>query len=210
MAKERGYNPKDRFFHKAKAEGFAARSVYKLQEIDQKFKLFKSGQSVLDLGSSPGSWSQYASQKIGNGRLLGVDLSPMTVSLPNAVFIEADLRDLNLEDIFREHGFNPPFDIVMSDMMAKTTGIKSADAARSMELCELALDVAKRFLKPNGTFVCKFFQSGEFGKLRSDIKKEFERVEALKPESTRQISKEIFLVGLKKKPRVVSKPVEET
>lgn len=199
MAKERGYNPKDRFFHKAKAEGFAARSVYKLQEIDQKFKIFKAGQTVLDLGSSPGSWSQYASQKIGQGRLLGVDLSPMTVSLPNAVFLQADLRDLNLEDIFREHGFHPPFDIVMSDMMAKTTGIKSTDQARSMELCELALNVAQRFLKPNGTFVCKFFQSGEFGKLRSEIKKEFERVEAIKPESTRSISKEIFLVGLRKR-----------
>ncbi len=194
------YNPKDRFFHKAKAEGFAARSVYKLQEIDQKFKLFRSGQTVLDLGSSPGSWSQYASQKIGGGRLLGVDLSPMTVSLPNAVFIQADLRDLELENVFREHGFNPPFDIVMSDMMAKTTGIKSADQARSLELCELALNVAQRFLKPGGSFVCKFFQSGEFGALRAEIKRQYERVEALKPESTRSISKEIFLVGLKKKP----------
>lgn len=202
MSSSRGksYNPQDRFFHKAKAEGFAARSVYKLQEIDQKFKILKPGQTVLDLGSSPGSWSQYASQKIGaGGRLLGVDLSPMTVSLPNAVFIQADLRDLSLEDIFRENGFNPSFDIVMSDMMAKTTGIKSSDQARSMELCELALSVAQRFLKPGGSFVCKFFQSGEFGQLRAQIKREFERVDALKPESTRSISKEIFLVGLKKK-----------
>ncbi|HVK62799.1 MAG TPA: RlmE family RNA methyltransferase [Bdellovibrionales bacterium] len=195
-----GYNPKDRFFHKAKQEGFAARSVYKLQEIDAKFKILKTGQTVLDLGASPGSWSQYASSKIGpSGRLLGVDLKPMTVSLPNATFIEADLRDLNLENVFREHGFTPPFDLVISDMMANTTGIKSVDQVRSMELCELALDVARRFLKPGGNFVCKFFQSGEFGKLRLDIKKEFERLESLKPESTRSISKEIFLVGLKKK-----------
>lgn len=200
MSREKGYNPKDRFFHKAKAEGFAARSVYKLQEIDQKFKLLKPGQTVLDLGASPGSWSQYASQKIGHsGRLLGVDLSPMTVSLPNAVFIQADLRDLELEAVFREHGFTPPFDLVISDMMANTTGIKSADATRSLVLCELALDVAKRFLKPGGNFVCKFFQSGEFGQLRNEIKRTFERVEALKPESTRSISKEIFIVGLKKK-----------
>lgn len=194
------YNPRDRFFLKAKKEGFAARSVYKLQEIDQKYKVFRSGLTVLDLGASPGSWSQYASQKIGaNGRLLGVDLSPVTVSMPNATFIEADLRDLNLESVFQEHGFQPPFDIVMSDMAPKTTGIKSTDQARSFELCELALSVAQRFLKPGGTFVCKFFQSGEFGALRAAIKREFERVEALKPESTRSISKEIFLVGLKKK-----------
>lgn len=194
------YNPKDRFFKKAKQEGFAARSVYKLQEIDQKFKVFRRGQTVLDLGASPGSWSQYASQKIGeSGRLLGVDLSPVTVKLPNSVFIEADLRDLRLEDVFIEHGFHPPFDIVMSDMAPKTTGVKSADQARSLELCELALETARTFLKPGGTFVCKFFQSGEFGKLRSEIKREFERVDALKPESTRSISKEIFLIGLKKK-----------
>ncbi|MES2854287.1 MAG: RlmE family RNA methyltransferase [Bdellovibrionota bacterium] len=196
----KGYNPKDSFFHKAKKEGFAARSVYKLQEIDDKFKIFKSGQTVLDLGASPGSWSQYASQKIGpSGRLLGVDLSPVTVSLPNAKFIQADLRDLNLEDVFKEHGFTPPFDLVISDMMANTTGIKSVDQVRSLELCELGLSVAKRFLKKNGFFVCKFFQSGEFGQLRNEIKKEFERIEAIKPESTRQISKEIFLVGIKKK-----------
>ena len=194
------FNPKDRFFHKAKQEGFAARSVYKLQEIEQKFKIFKPGQVVLDLGASPGSWSQFASQKIGaSGRILGVDLSPMSVSLPNAVFIQADLRDLELEGVFLEHGFKPPFDLVISDMMANTTGIKSADQARSLQLCELALDISKRFLKPGGHFVCKFFQSGEFGHLRTEIKRQFERVEVMKPESTRAISKEIFIVGLKKK-----------
>lgn len=198
--KEKGYNPQDRFFKKAKQEGFAARSVYKLQEIDQKFKIFRGGQTILDLGASPGSWSQYASQKIGvSGRLIGVDLSPVTVSLSNCVFIEADLRDLSLVDIFKENGFTQPFDIVMSDMMAKTTGVRFADQARSLELCELALETAKKYLRPGGTFVCKFFQSGEFGQLRNAIKREFERVEAIKPESTRSISKEIFLVGLKKK-----------
>jgi 23S rRNA (uridine2552-2'-O)-methyltransferase len=198
--KEKGYNPQDRFFKKAKQEGFAARSVYKLQEIDQKFKIFRAGQTVLDLGASPGSWSQYASQKIGTGgRLIGVDLSPVTVAMPNSIFIEADLRDLSLVDTFKAHGFSQPFDIVMSDMMAKTTGVKFADQARSLELCELALETAKMYLRPGGTFVCKFFQSGEFGQLRNAIKREFEKVEAIKPESTRTISKEIFLVGLKKK-----------
>jgi len=194
------YNPKDKYFKKAKQEGFAARSVYKLQEIDQKFKILKAGQTVLDLGAAPGSWSQWASTKIGpSGRILGVDLSPVTVSLPNATFIQADLRDLDLEDVFRAHGFTPPFDLVISDMAPKTTGIKSVDQARSLELCELALDVANRFLRPGGAFVCKFFQCGEFGQLRGEIKKAFERVEAMKPDSTRSISKEIFLVGLRKK-----------
>ncbi len=189
---------------KAKQEGFAARSVYKLQELDQKFRILKKGQTVLDLGASPGSWSQYASQKVGKeGRVLGVDLNPVSVRLDNAVFIVADLRGLNLEEVFREHGFEPPFDVVMSDMAPKTTGIKSVDQARSLELCELALDTAKKYLKPGGTFICKFFHSGEFGQLRNAIKKEFERVDALKPESTRSISKEIFLVGLKFRPSSV-------
>lgn len=195
-----GYNPKDHFYHKAKEQNYAARSVFKLEEIDAKHKLFKSGQKVLDLGASPGSWSQYASKKVGeNGRILGVDLSPVTVKLKNAVFIEADLRDLNLDEIFAEHGFNAPFDLVLSDMAPKTTGIRFTDQARSMELCELALDVARRFLKPGGHFVCKLFHSDEFQTLRDAIKKEFEQFSAVKPDSTRKISKEIFLVGLKKR-----------
>lgn len=194
------YNPRDHYFRKAKQENFAARSVFKLEEIDKKFKLFKPGQTVLDLGSSPGSWSQYASRSVGEkGRVLGVDLSPMTVSLKNAVFIQADLRDLNLEDIFKEHGFQPPFDLVLSDMAPKTTGIRMTDQARSMELCELALDVARRFLKKDGHFVCKLFHSDDFTKLRDEIKKSFHKFEAVKPDSTRKISKEIFLVGISKK-----------
>ncbi len=194
------YNPKDHYFKKAKEQNFAARSVFKLEEIDQRFRVLKPGQVVLDLGASPGSWSQYASQKIGaSGRVLGVDLSPVTVKLANAVFIQADLRDLQLEQVFQEHGFTPPFDLVLSDMAPKTTGIRITDQARSMELCELALDIARRFLKPGGHFVCKLFHSDDFAKLRDDIKKSFSKFEAVKPDSTRRISKEIFLVGLNKK-----------
>ncbi len=194
------YNPKDHYFKKAKEQNFAARSVFKLEEIDQRFRILKPGQTVLDLGASPGSWSQYASQKIGpSGRVLGVDLSPVNVKLSNAVFIQADLRDLQLEQVFAEHGFVPPFDLVLSDMAPKTTGIRITDQARSMELCELALDIAKRFLKPGGHFVCKLFHSDDFTKLRDEIKKSYSKFEAVKPDSTRKISKEIFLVGLSKK-----------
>lgn len=194
------YNPRDHYFKKAKQENFAARSVFKLEEIDKKYRLFKPGQTVLDLGASPGSWSQYSSKMVGEkGRVLGVDLSPVTVSLKNAVFIQADLRDLNLEEIFKEHGFSPPFDLVLSDMAPKTTGIRMTDQARSMELCELALDVSRRFLKKDGHFVCKLFHSDDFTKLRDEIKKSFQKCEAVKPDSTRKISKEIFLVGINKK-----------
>jgi 23S rRNA (uridine2552-2'-O)-methyltransferase len=194
------YNPKDHFFFKAKKENFVARSVFKLQEMDQKFKFLKPGQVVLDLGASPGSWSQYASQKIGvHGRILGVDLKPVTVTLGNAVFITADLCALDLEQIFLDHGFKPPFDVVLSDMAPNTTGIRFTDQARSMQLCELALDIARKFLKPGGSFVCKLFHSDEFAHLRDEIKQSFEKFEAMKPDSTRKISKEIFLLGLRKK-----------
>jgi 23S rRNA (uridine2552-2'-O)-methyltransferase len=191
------YNPRDHFFKKAKQENFAARSVFKLQEIDERNKVFKPGMTVLDLGAAPGSWSQYASKKIGAaGRVLGVDLTPVELQMSNAAFISADLYDLNLEATVREHGFNEKFDIVMSDMAPKTTGIKSADQAKSLALCELALDVARRFLKPKGTFICKLFHSGDFNKFRDEMRPSFEKIDIVKPKATRQISKEIFLVGM--------------
>lgn len=194
------YNPKDHYFKKAKEQNFAARSVFKLEEIDQKFKLLKLNQTVLDLGASPGSWSQYCSQKIGSsGRILGVDLKPVTAKLSNATFIQADLRDLEIEKVFSEHGFHPPFDLVISDMAPNTTGIRMTDQARSYDLCLLALELARKFLKKDGHFICKLFHSDDFTTLRDLIKKEYQRFEAVKPDSTRKISKEIFLVGLKKK-----------
>lgn len=198
--KKMAYNPRDHYFKKAKDQNFAARSVFKLEEIDQKLKIILPNQKILDLGASPGSWSQYCSKKIGgNGRILGVDLSQVNIKLPNAQFIQADLRDLQLNEIFNEYGFVEPFDVVLSDMAPKTTGIRMTDQARSFELCELALNVARQFLKKDGHFVCKLFHSDDFTVLRDEIKKDFLKFEAIKPDSTRKISKEIFLVGLKKK-----------
>ncbi len=194
------FNPQDRFFKKAKEQNFAARSVFKLEEIDQKLRLFKPHQKILDLGASPGSWSQYAAQKIGpQGRILGVDLKPVTVKLPQGVFVEADLRSLDLREIFSKHGFAEAFDLVLSDMAPNTTGIRLTDQARSFELCELALQVAEQFLKPRGHFVCKLFHSDDFQTMKKLMLQRFERFEAIKPESTRRMSKEIFLIGMTKK-----------
>ena len=198
------YKVQDHYFKKAKEQNFVARSIFKLEEIDQKFKIISPGQNILDLGASPGSWSQYCSKKIGpNGRLLGADLTEipekLAKTMSNAKFIQADLRDINLEEIFKEYGFNEPFDVVLSDMAPKTTGIRFTDQARSYELCEIALNVARKFLRKDGHFVCKLFHSDDFSKLREEIKKDFQRFEAVKPDSTRKISTEIFLVGLKKK-----------
>jgi 23S rRNA (uridine2552-2'-O)-methyltransferase len=194
------FNPQDRFFKKAKEQNFAARSVFKLEEIDQKLRLFKPHQKILDLGASPGSWSQYAAQKIGpQGRILGVDLKPVTVKLQQGVFVEADLRSLDLREIFSKHGFAEAFDLVLSDMAPNTTGIRLTDQARSFELCELALQVAEQFLKPRGHFVCKLFHSDDFQTMKKLMLQRFERFEAIKPESTRRMSKEIFLIGMTKK-----------
>lgn len=198
------YKIQDHYFKKAKEQNFVARSIFKLEEIDQKFKIISPNQKILDLGASPGSWSQYCSKKIGpKGRLLGVDLTEIDLKLAktmsNAKFIQADLRDINLEEIFNEYGFNEPFDVVLSDMAPKTTGIRITDQARSYELCDIALNVARKFLRKDGHFVCKLFHSDDFSKLREEIKKDFQKFEAVKPDSTRKISKEIFLVGLKKK-----------
>lgn len=194
------FKVKDHYYKKAKKENFAARSVFKLEEIDLKYRLFHTGQKVLDLGAAPGSWSQYSSKKIGPmGKVLGLDLTAITIKLPNASFVQADLRDLNLENIMKENGFEPPFDLVLSDMAPNTIGVRMTDQARSFELCELALEQARKYLKPGGHFVCKLFHSDEFTTLKKEILATFDRFEAVKPDSTRKISKEIFLVGLKKK-----------
>jgi 23S rRNA (uridine2552-2'-O)-methyltransferase len=194
------YNPKDYYFQKAKSENYAARSVFKLQEMDQRFKIFRPQDYVLDLGAAPGSWSQYVSQVIGpKGRLLGIDLQPIRLTLPNSQFITADLREVQLEKIMAESGVNPPFDVVLSDMAPKTTGIRLTDQTRSFELCELALNLADRFLKPKGHFICKLFHSSDFEKFRNLVKVRFERIEILRPKSTRKESKEIFFIALNRR-----------
>ena len=195
------YNPKDYYFKKAKSENYAARAVFKIQEIDEKFRLFKTGNKVLDLGAAPGSWSQYASKKIGpRGRILGVDIQPIKLTIPNAVFITADMKQLDLGDTMAQNGIAPPFDVVLSDMAPKTIGVKLTDQMRSLELCELALQTAERFLKPRGHFVAKIFHSGEFEGFRNQLRARFDRVEILRPESTRKGSKEIFFIALQYKP----------
>lgn len=195
------YDPKDYYYRKAKEENYAARSVFKIQEIDHRLRIFKPGMKVLDLGAAPGSWSQYAAQKVGkNGRILGIDIQPIKITLPNALFLAADMRDLDLGKTMEEHGIAPPFDIVLSDMAPKTTGYRLQDQMRSLELCELALHTADRFLRKDGIFVCKLFHSEEFENFRNQLRTRFSKIDLIKPKSTRTGSKEIFFIARGFKP----------
>lgn len=202
MAKKKT-NPylEDYFAKRAKKENFVARSAFKLEEIQKKYSIFKPGQRILDLGAAPGSWSQYAQQKVlPQGEVYGIDLQEIKIKLPNVHFLQADLLENSLKELLESHQLNSSsFDIVMSDMAPKTTGIKLTDQMRSLELCELALNIATENLRPGGHFVCKLFHSGEFTNFKTQVQARFRTASALKPKSTRSISKEIFVIGLAKK-----------
>jgi 23S rRNA (uridine2552-2'-O)-methyltransferase len=196
----RGGNPYARPDHhtrSAKAAGYPARSVFKLSEIDRRVGLLRSGQHVLDLGAAPGSWSKYVLERIGTGgRLLAVDLDPLATPLgANAEVLQADVRELS-DGVL---GALAPYDVVLTDMAPRTTGSRTADAWRSHELFSLALEIAGRWLAPGGRFVGKLFMGEGFEEARGAMRAWFDTVRLIRPESTRSVSHEIFLVGLGKK-----------
>lgn len=185
----------DHYGRKAKADGFPARSVYKLDEIDRRLKLLRPGMRVLDLGASPGSWTMYAAQRVGpSGRVLGLDLHPHRGALPkNAEIRVLDAFQASVEEL----GGAASYDVVLSDMAPKTTGHRSVDQARSQALFEHALDVAVAVLRPGGHFVGKIFQGPDFELARKKVAEHFEECRIVRPDATRDISYEIFLAGLR-------------
>jgi len=186
-------NRHDAFFRKARNEGFAARAVYKLEDIDKRVRLFHAGARVLDLGCRPGSWMQYAVKAVGtHGKVVGVDRMPLPAPVPGAQVLVADIYTLSDEEILC--GL-PAYDIVLSDMAPDTTGIRATDQARSANLVEEALGRAERLLAPLGAFVAKVFQSPEVDRLRKRMGERFADVRLLKPEASRQQSTELYLVG---------------
>lgn len=191
---------RDHYFNRAKQENYPARSVYKLQEIEKQFSLFRPGQTVIDLGAAPGSWTQFASKKVGDkGRVLAVDLNEAGTSLPgNVLFFQDDAFEPGpeLARAIEEHA---PFDLVISDMAPKTTGINFTDQVRSLELCERALEVADLWLKPGGHLVVKIFQGPDVKAFTDSLRPRFARVKTFKPKSSRAESKEIFIIGMEKK-----------
>ena len=185
----------DAYTRQARKEKWLARSVYKLQEIDRKYKLIRKGDRLLDLGCYPGSWSQYGIRKIGpQGELVGIDLTlPEGLVYPNFRFIQGDVLTLRTEWLAGEIG---PRNLVMSDLAPQTTGIRLTDVSRSMLLSKKAAEIARALLKEKGYFVCKVFEGEDMVSFRSDISRDFRQVRAIRPKATRKGSREIYLVGL--------------
>lgn len=187
----------DHYARRAREERWLARSVYKLQEIDRKFKLIRKGDHLLDLGCYPGSWSQYGVQKVGpGGRVVGVDLTPPErFSADNFWFIQADVLELDPGWLKSEVG---PMDVVVSDLAPRTTGIRSTDAARSMLLAEKALEIALALLIPGGRFLTKIFEGEETEAYASRVGEHFRGIRRLRPEAVRKGSREIYVIGLER------------
>jgi len=188
------YSKPDARTRAAKAKGFPARSVFKLEEIDKRLHLLRAGMHVLDLGAAPGSWSLYAANRVGErGRVLAVDLSEISQRFPdNVVVIRGDALALDNAAL---QTF-APYDVVLSDMAPATSGNKLRDHARSFELFMRALEVAVALGKPGSSFVGKLFMSEDFQAARQAVREHFDREQTIRPSGTRSVSSEVFLVGV--------------
>ena len=184
----------DYWTRKAQAEKFPARSVYKLQEIDKKYGILRRGARIIDLGCSPGSWTMYAAGRVGpEGLVIGLDLNPPEQDFePPARFIQASVLDIEASSV----GESKSFDVVLSDMAPKTTGAKSVDQARSELLARTAFEWSLLLLKPGGSLLFKIFQGPDVDALLADVKNAFKTVRRVKPKSSRDISPEIFCLGM--------------
>ena len=183
---------RDTYVRQSKVDGYRARSAYKLIEIDEKFKIFKGGLSVVDIGAAPGSWSQYASKIVKNGRLISIDIKKMD-PIVNCIQIQGDFTENNTQVEIKKI-LNVKADVVMSDMAVNTTGIKNLDSIQTGELCKDAMFFAKDILKENGYFISKIFMGETFNEIVTDGKKFFKEVKVFKPKSSRKDSKESFII----------------
>ena len=183
---------RDIYVKKSKIEGYRSRAVYKLQEIDSKFKIFKNGISVLDLEAAPGSWSQFAAKKVKNGKILSIDLKEMD-KIENTFQIQGDFTENQNQQKIKKY-FGGDVDIVLSDMAANTSGNKNLDSIVTGELCIEAMNFSINILNNNGQFVSKLFMGSIFNEIVSLAKKNFKETHIFKPSSSRKESKECFLI----------------
>ena len=183
---------RDIYVRQSKVDGYRARSVYKLIEINNKFKIFKDGFTVVDIGAAPGSWSQYAFKTIKNGKLISIDLKKME-PISNSIQIQGDFIEENTQQEIKKK-INNKVDVVMSDMAINTTGIKNIDSIQTGELCKEAIFFAKEIIKNNGFFISKIFMGVTFNEIVNEGKKYFKEVKVFKPKSSRKYSKESFII----------------
>ena len=183
---------RDIYVRQSKVDGYRARSAYKLIEINEKFKIFQNGMSVVDIGAAPGSWSQYVSKVIKNGTLISIDLKKMDY-IQNSIQIEGDFTDLKIQSKIKKY-IKDEINVVLSDMSVNTTGVKNVDAIQTGELCEEAMIFAKDLLSKKGIFVSKIFMGSSFNEIVALGKKFFKEVKVFKPKSSRKDSKESFII----------------
>ena len=183
---------RDIYVRQSKVDGYRSRSAYKLQEIDEKFKILKNSISLIDLGAAPGGWSQYAAKKVKSGKILSIDLKKME-NINNTAQITGDFTKTNFQTQIKEH-FKSKVDVVVSDMAVNTTGNKSVDSISTGELCKEAIIFAKDMLSKDGKFVSKIFMGSTFNEVVSMANNVFKKVNVFKPKSSRKDSKENFII----------------
>ena len=183
---------RDIYVRQSKVDGYRARSAYKLIELDEKFKIFKGGINVIDIGAAPGSWSQYASKVIKNGKLISIDLKPME-KIEHTIQIKGDFTELSTQNQIKEI-LTKKIDVIMSDMAVNTTGIKNIDAIQTGELCIEAMLFSKDIISEKGFFISKIFMGSSFNEIVALGKKIYKEVKVFKPKSSRKDSKESFII----------------
>ena len=183
---------RDTYVRQSKVDGYRARSAYKLIEIDQKFKIFRGSMIVVDIGAAPGSWSQYVSKILKNGKIISIDLKEME-KINNTIQIKGDFTEKEVQDQIKDH-LTKKSDVVMSDMAVNTTGIKDIDSIQTGELCKEAMIFSKEVISDNGFFISKIFMGSTFNEIVALGKKIFKEVKVFKPKSSRKDSKESFIV----------------
>ncbi|MGA1113085.1 MAG: RlmE family RNA methyltransferase, partial [Candidatus Pelagibacter sp.] len=183
---------RDIYVRQSKVDGYRARSAYKLIEIDEKFKIFKGGITVVDIGAAPGSWSQYASKVVKSGKIISIDLKAME-PIGNTLQIQGDFTDSKIQDEIIKN-LQKKAEVVMSDMAVNTTGIKNIDAIYTGELCKEAMIFSKDIISDNGFFISKMFMGGTFNEIVAQGKSIFKEVKVFKPKSSRKDSKESFII----------------
>lgn len=189
----------DEYVLRAQREGWRSRAVYKLQELDEKYRLFKPGMTVVDLGAAPGAWSQYAVQKVGKkGRVVAMDILPVE-PIAGVDFLQGDFRDDEVYARFLDLVGNTPVDLVMSDIAPNISGMEAVDQPRAMYLVELAVDFAEQTLREGGTFLAKVFQGEGFDELVRGLRGRYSKVIVRKPKASRPRSREVYLLAAGRK-----------